>query len=121
MDVYPLMIRCGDFCVGGALWFRHREKFPTSSMAGFLRSRFCLMLRKEAALNRFFHSDFDPAVFYDQRARREQSRRNRGVASSSGLKDPREEPAEEMTLDLENRRYNFFFTLLGATFRLLFG
>ena len=77
--------------------------------------------RKEAALNSFFHSDFDPAVLDDQRARREQSRRNRGEASSSGLKDPKDEPAEEMTLDLENRRYNFFFTLLGATFRLLFG
>ena len=70
-------------------------------MAGFLRSRFRRMLRKEAALNSFFHSDFDPAVLDDQRARREQSRRNRGEASSSGLKDPKDEPAEEMTLDLE--------------------
>ena len=67
------------------------------------------MLRKEAALNRFFYLDFDLAVLDERRARREQSRRNRGEASSSGLKDPKDEPAEEMTLDLENRRYNFFF------------
>jgi hypothetical protein len=26
----------------------------------------------------------------------------------SGLKNPKEEPIEEMTLDLENRRYSFY-------------
>jgi hypothetical protein len=27
-----------------------------------------------------------------------------------GLKDPKEEPVEEMMLDLENHRYKFIFT-----------
>ena len=38
MDVYPLMIHCGDFYVRGASRFCHRKKFLTSSMAGFLKS-----------------------------------------------------------------------------------
>ena len=27
MDVYPLMIDCNGFHIGGASWFCHREKF----------------------------------------------------------------------------------------------
>jgi hypothetical protein len=38
MDVYPLMIDYDGFHVGGASWSRHHEKFPGSSMTGFLRS-----------------------------------------------------------------------------------
>jgi hypothetical protein len=38
MDVYPLMIDCNSFYVGGASWFRHHEKFPGSSMTGCLLS-----------------------------------------------------------------------------------
>jgi hypothetical protein len=38
MDVYPLMIDCDGFHVRGASWSCHHEKFPGSSMTGFLRS-----------------------------------------------------------------------------------
>jgi hypothetical protein len=38
----------------------------------------------------------------------EQTEGNDGRASTFGLKDPKEEPAKEMTLDLENRRYSFY-------------
>ena len=62
MDVYPLMINCNGFYVGGASWFRHREKFLGSSMTGFLRSRFRHFLRREEFLNRFFYSEFDSAI-----------------------------------------------------------
>jgi hypothetical protein len=53
MDVYPLMIDCDGFHVGGASWSRHHKKFLGSSMTGFLRSRFHRFLRKEEFLNRF--------------------------------------------------------------------
>ena len=66
------------------------------------------MLRKEEVLNRFFYSDFDSAVLGERRARREQSRRDHGEPSSSGLRDPKEEPTKEMILDLENWRCNFY-------------
>jgi hypothetical protein len=74
MDVYPLMINCNGFYVGGASWFRHHEKFLSSSMTGFLRSRFRCFLRKEESLSRFFYSEFDSAVLRERRARREQSK-----------------------------------------------
>jgi hypothetical protein len=37
MDVYPLMIDCDGFHVGGSCWSRHHENFSGSSMTGFLR------------------------------------------------------------------------------------
>ena len=65
------------------------------------------MLRKERILKDFY-SDFDSVVLGERKTRREQSQRECGEESSSGLKDLKEEPVENMTLDLENRRYNFF-------------
>lgn len=62
MDVYPLMINCYGFYVGGASWFRHHEKFLGSSMTSFFMSRFCRMLRKEGVLNSFFHLEFDSSI-----------------------------------------------------------
>jgi len=103
LDVYLLMIQCSDFYVGGASWSHHREKFPTSSMTSFLRSCFHRMLRKEQALNRFFYSNFDLNVLEERKARCEQSHQDHGEPSSSGCRDPKEEPVEETTLDIENR------------------
>ena len=40
MEIYPLMIDCNGFYVGGASWSHHHEKFLGSSMTRFLRSRF---------------------------------------------------------------------------------
>ena len=114
MDIYPLMINCNGFYVGRASWSRHREKFLGFSMTGFLRSRFRRMLRKEEFLNRFFYLEFDPTVFKKHKAHHERIRRDHGDPSTSGLKYPKEEPAEEMTLDLENRRYNFYLRPTGA-------
>ena len=37
-----------------------------------------------------------------------------GETSMSGLKDPKEEPVEDVALDLENRRYNFFLRPSGG-------
>lgn len=104
MDVYPLMINCNGFHVGGASWSRHREEFPGSTMTGFLRSQFQRFLRKEEFLNRFFYSEFDAAVLEERKARRRQS----------GLKDPKEEPIDDMTLDLENRQYSFYLCPRGG-------
>lgn len=97
----------------------HRKKFLSSSMTGFLRSRFCRMLRKEEVLNRFFYLNFDPTILEERKARHEQSQQSHDEASTSGPKDPKEELAEEMTLDMENKRYNFFSAPLGAVFRLM--
>ena len=73
MDIYPLMINCNGFHVGGASWSRHRERFLGSSMTGFLRSRFQCFLRKEEFFCRFFYSEFDASILEDQKTRREQS------------------------------------------------
>ena len=72
------------------------------------------MLRKEEVLNRFFYSYFDSVVLEGRRAHHEQSRWDHREPSSSGLRDPKEEPAKEMTLDLENRRYNFYLSPIGG-------
>jgi hypothetical protein len=72
------------------------------------------MLRKEEFLNRFFYSKFDPTVLEERKARRERIKRDHGDPSTSSLKDPKEEPAKEMTLDLENRRYNFYLRPIGG-------
>lgn len=53
------------------------------------------MLRKEEFLNRFFYSEFDLVVLEEQKARCEQSRRGHRELSTSGLRDPKEEPAKE--------------------------
>ena len=71
MEVYPLMIDCNGFYVGGASWSCHCEKFSGSSMIGFLRSRFRRMPRKEGVLNRFFYLEFDLAILEEQKAHRE--------------------------------------------------
>jgi hypothetical protein len=74
MDIYLLMINCNGFHVGGASWSRHREKFPRSSMTGFLRSRFHRFLGKEGILNRFFYSEFDLTILEEQKVHREWSK-----------------------------------------------
>ena len=83
-------------------------------MTGFLRPHFRCFLRKEEFLNRFFYSKFDPTVLEGRKAHRERSERDRRVPSTSGLKDPKEEPGEEMMLDLENCRYSFYLCPIGA-------
>ena len=113
MDIYPLMICCNGFYVGGASWSRHHERFPGSSMTEFLRSRFRRMLRKEEFLNRFFYSEFDPAILEERKAHRERTRRGHGEPSTSALKDPKEESTEEMTLDLETFDTTFIFVSRG--------
>lgn len=54
VEVYPLMIRCNDFCVSGASWYRHRQPSPGSSMTGFLGSRFRRMCEKGKNMKEFF-------------------------------------------------------------------
>ena len=77
-------------------------------MTGFLRSCFRRFLRREEFLNRFFYLEFDVSVMEERRTHRKQSKQEHGGASTSGLKDPKEKPAKEMTLDLENRTYCYY-------------
>ena len=71
-------------------------------MTGFLRSRFRRFLRKEEFLCRFFYSEFDAPILEDQKAHSEQFECDRRQSSASSLKDPKEEPTEEMAIDSEN-------------------
>jgi hypothetical protein len=73
-------------------------------MIRFLRSRFRRFLRKEEALKKFY-SGLDSTK---RKSHREEVKRERGESSLAGLKDPKEEPADEMVLDLENRKYSFY-------------
>jgi hypothetical protein len=72
LDIYLLMIDCNRFFVGGALWSRLHERFPRSSMTGYLLSQWRRYVKKEDLLNRFFYSEFDPAILEGRRAQREQ-------------------------------------------------
>ena len=79
------------------------------------------MLRKEEFLNRFFYSEFDPAILEERKAHRERTRRGHGEPSTSALKDPKEESTEEMTLDLETFDTTFIFVSRGAERSLMCG
>jgi hypothetical protein len=83
-------------------------------MTGFWRSCFRRFLRKHEFLYRFFYSEFDLIVLEKQKAERERSKWDCGEPLTSGLKDPKEEPVEEMMSDFENRQYNFYLHPLGA-------
>lgn len=104
LDVYPLMIRCGDFFVGGDLWHRYRQKFRWSRMIDFLdlpsRHRYC---RVKKIKN--FYSAFDSLVLETRRKRREEARCSRGEP----LVYPKEEPVDDVEFDLENRHYDYIF------------
>jgi hypothetical protein len=76
MDIYPLMINCIGFHVGGTSWSRHREKFPGSSMIDFLRMRFCRLLRKEEILNRFFYSESNLTILEERKVHHEWSKQD---------------------------------------------
>ena len=71
-------------------------------MTGFLRSRFRRFLRKEEFLCRFLYSEFNASILEDRKTHHEQSERDCGQSSASNLKDPKGEPAKEMSIDLEN-------------------
>lgn len=114
VDVYPLMINCNSFYVGGTSWSHQRERFLGSSMTGFLRSRFQWYLRREEFLNRFFYLKFDSSVMEEQKFHHKRSEGVGGRPSTSGLKDPKEEPVEDTTLDLENCQYSFYLCPRGG-------
>lgn len=114
LDVYPLMIDCNGFFVGGALWSRHRERFPRASMIDYLLSRWRQYVKKELFLNRFFYSEFDSRILEERKSQREQSRWERGESSSSMLREPKEEPAEDCPLDLGDRKYTFYLRPRGG-------
>jgi hypothetical protein len=83
-------------------------------MTGYLKYRFRFYQRRERFLSRFFRSVLDPAAPTRQKAFRAEFRREREEASSSSLKDPKEEPAEDVVVDLENRKYSFYLRPLGG-------
>jgi hypothetical protein len=56
----------------------------------------------------FFYSEFDLTVLEERKAQRGWSEWDHEEPLTSSLKDPKEEPGKEMTLDLENWRYNFY-------------
>jgi hypothetical protein len=82
-------------------------------MIKFFRSRFRRFLRKEEVLKKFY-SDFDSTILEDRKSRRDEVKRECGESSSAGLKDPKEEPANEMVLDLVNRKYSFYLRPIGG-------
>ena len=60
MDIYPLMINCNGFHVGGTSWSHHCEKFPGSSMTGFSWSCFRCFLSKQVPM--VFYMEFDATI-----------------------------------------------------------
>lgn len=65
------------------------------------------MREKEQVLRDFF-ATFDTSVLSECRRLRRRLRCARGELAL-GPDDIKEEPAEELSLDMENRRYNFYF------------
>lgn len=113
LDVYPLMIDCNGFFVSGALWSSHHERHPESSMTGYLKYRFRQYLKRERSLNRY-STGFDSEAQAWRKAFRAGIRQEQGESSASGLKDPKEEPDDDATIDLENRKYSFYLRPFGG-------
>lgn len=99
-EVYPLTICYGDFFVGGASWYWHRQRHPGCTMASFLRAR---LRHNEGTLRRMrdFYRSFDSSILEERKRRRVEAR---GLP----LIDPKEEPTEESFCTFEDRRFNFF-------------
>jgi hypothetical protein len=106
-EVYPLMIRCGDFFVGGASWRRHQQKFTNSQLSSFILMRYDRVREKERVLKEFF--------FYFRHIGPCKTPKASAMSCCAcgepilGPDEIKEEPAEEPPLDMENRRYNFYY------------
>lgn len=107
VEVYPLMIRCGDFFVNGASWRCHRQKFPRSRLLTFILMCYDRMREKERIVKEFFSTSDSSILAKRQRLRRWLHRAHREL--SSGLGEVKEEPFEEVPVDVDNRRYNFYY------------
>ena len=69
--------------------------------------RYDRMREKERVLKEFF-ATFDTSVLSKHRRLRRRLRRARGEPIL-GPDEVKVEPADELSLDLENRRYNFYY------------
>lgn len=90
---------------------RHRQKFLKARLSFFLLLQYDRMREKEQVMKGFY-STFDSSVLDKRRRLRCRLHRARGEAhggSSSCPHGVKEERAEELSLDLENRRYNFYY------------
>lgn len=56
LNVDPLMIRYGEFFVGGASWVRYRQKVQNARLSNFLGLRYQRMRQKEEYLQHFIAS-----------------------------------------------------------------
>ena len=96
LDLCPLMIRRGDFCVGGDLWRSHRERFGGAEMVSFLDTRFARFRRRAKRLMEFYRARPAPKV----------------IGESSSPRIPKEEPADLDFVD-DRRRYCTFYGSLS--------
>jgi hypothetical protein len=108
----PLTIRCGDFFVGGTSWVRYRKRVPNLRMCDLIASRYRRMRRRESYLKNFFATR-DLVMVVNRKRLRHRLRRVEGVpyTGTSGLRTPKEEPADENLEDFGVRRYNFYYGL----------
>lgn len=53
--IWPLIIRCGDFFVGGSSWFRHQQKFPQAKLMDFLGNCIERVRAGDVEVQRFLH------------------------------------------------------------------
>ena len=73
-----------------------------------LLARYDRMREKERVMQEFY-STFDPSVLAKrQKGCAAENRGETGAGASAVPNAPKEEPFDELSLDLENRRYNFF-------------
>lgn len=59
--IWPLIIRCGDFFVGGSSWFRHQQKFPQAKLMDFLGNCIERVRAGDVEVQRYFAS-FDKTI-----------------------------------------------------------
>lgn len=102
VEVNPLLVRYGEFFLGGALWAKYRRRNPHARLSDYLGKRYRRMRRLEKYLKDFF-AHFDRSILSHRRRLRRRLRRARGEPNFV----PKEEPIDEEPVDPNFRRYSF--------------
>lgn len=116
VDVYPLIIQRGDFCVGGASWLRHRQKFPNARLSDLVDARWKPMCAKREALFDFFLI-FDRSELAKRRRQQHRSHPTPSEGSNTSrfsFEESKEEPIDDDAAILEHRGYYFFYRSPGG-------
>jgi hypothetical protein len=106
VEVIPPLIRYGDYVFGGGRWEAWRKKYPGGSFEEFAAKRSEQMRRKLAHIKSVF-ANLDPQEVERRKRRRRLLRRSSGEPHMGFATAVKEEPVEEVPVDLGPKMYCF--------------